>query len=79
MRHSGGSAVTPSDLKSSVARTVNRFSGYGQEDAQEFMRFLIDRMHDELNRVSVKPKYQEMKVEKLPIGDQSEKWAQYYR
>lgn len=57
VRQSGGTAVTPSDLKASVARTVNRFSGYGQEDAQEFMRFLIDRMHDELNRVSVKPKY----------------------
>jgi len=36
---------------------VSQFSGYGQQDAQEFMRFLIDRMHDELNRVMYKPKY----------------------
>jgi ubiquitin C-terminal hydrolase len=43
------------------------------------MRFLIDRMHDELNRVIQKPKYQEMKFEKLSVADQSEKWAAYYR
>jgi ubiquitin carboxyl-terminal hydrolase 2/21 len=36
-------------------------------------------MHDELNRVSVKPKYQEMKFEKHSVGEQSEKWFQYYR
>lgn len=33
------------------------------------MRFLLDRMHDELNRVEVKPKYLEMKVDKLSIGE----------
>lgn len=43
------------------------------------MRFLIDRMHDELNRVAVKPKYQEMKFDKLTMADQSEKWDAYYR
>jgi ubiquitin C-terminal hydrolase len=43
------------------------------------MRFLIDRMHDELNRVIQKPKYQEMKFEKLSVAEQSEKWAAYYR
>jgi hypothetical protein len=39
------------------------------------MRFLIDRMHDELNRVSTKPKYEEIKVEKLSVEQQSERWA----
>lgn len=33
------------------------------------MRFLIDRMHDELNRVSVKPKYQEMKFDKMSVSE----------
>ena len=43
------------------------------------MRFLIDRMHDELNRVSSKLKYEELKFPKLSVDEQSEKWVQYYR
>jgi ubiquitin C-terminal hydrolase len=57
VRTAGGAAVTPSDLKNQVSRTVSQFSGYGQQDAQEFLRFLLDRMHDELNRIVSKPKY----------------------
>jgi len=53
----GSSVVTPSDLKNAVSRTVSEFRGYGQQDAQEFMRFLLDRMHDELNRIRSKPRY----------------------
>lgn len=30
VRRSGGSAVTPSDIKNQVSRTVSQFSGYGQ-------------------------------------------------
>lgn len=33
------------------------------------MRFLLDRMHDELNRVTVKQKYQEMKFDKLRVDE----------
>ena len=43
------------------------------------MRFLIDRMHDELNRVQIKPKYEELNFSKLTVAEQSEKWAAYYR
>jgi flavin reductase (DIM6/NTAB) family NADH-FMN oxidoreductase RutF len=42
------------------------------------MRFLIDRMHDELNRVATKQKYEEVKFNNLSVPEQSEKWAQYY-
>jgi len=45
---------------------VPAFAGYGQQDAQEFLRFMLDKMHDELNRISSKPKYKEMKFEHLP-------------
>jgi len=68
VKASGGtSSVTPSDLKAAVSRTVSEFRGYGQQDAQEFMRFLLDRMHDELNRVRSKPPYREMKFEGLSV------------
>jgi len=43
------------------------------------MRFLIDRMHDELNRVGTKPGYKELKFENMPLPQQSEEWAKYYK
>ena len=69
VRKSNGMAVTPSELKSAISRTVSQFSGYGQQDAQEFLRFFLDRMHDELNRVVTKPKYQEMKFDKHSVAE----------
>lgn len=42
------------------------------------MRFLLDRMHDELNRAKTKPAYKEIKVDHLPVAQQAEKYAQYY-
>ena len=78
-KDSGGSAVTPSAIKNAVSRTVSQFSGYGQQDSQEFLRFLIDRMHDELNRVTTKPPYKELNCPNLSINQQSEEWARYYK
>ena len=43
------------------------------------MRFLIDRMHDELNRVTSKPAYRELDFQNLPIDEQSEEWSRYYK
>ena len=40
-----------------------RFIGYDQHDAQEFLRFFLDSLHEDLNRVIVKPKYVELKEE----------------
>jgi ubiquitin C-terminal hydrolase len=56
-RKSSSGVVTPSELKSQVSRVARQFSGYGQQDAQEFLRFLLDGMHNELNRIGKKPKY----------------------
>ena len=78
-KNSGGNAFTPSAIKSAVSRTVSQFSGYGQQDSQEFMRFLIDRMHDELNRVTTKPAYRELKFSNMSIEAQSEEWNKYYK
>ena len=40
---------------------------------------MLDRMHDELNRVTSKPKYQEMKFDRFTLGEQSQKWHDYNR
>lgn len=44
-----------------------QFTGYGQQDAQEFLRFLLDGIHNELNRVATKPPYKEIDCDKESI------------
>ena len=33
---------------------------WAQEDAHEFMKELLGSIHDELNRIKIKPKYREL-------------------
>lgn len=66
-RASRGGSIAPSELKQQISRVARQFSGYGQQDAQEFLRFLLDGMHNELNRIEQKPKYKEIDCDKLPI------------
>ncbi|XP_051906643.1 ubiquitin carboxyl-terminal hydrolase 19 isoform X2 [Hippocampus zosterae] len=48
-------AFQPSKLKAIVASKANQFTGYAQHDAQEFMAFLLDGLHEDLNRIQNKP------------------------
>jgi hypothetical protein len=45
----------PKLLKQSVAKYAPQFSGFSQQDSQEFMSFLLDGLHEDLNQVKVKP------------------------
>ncbi len=46
------------------------FRGYEQQDAQEFLTFFLDGLHEDLNRVEGKPAYKEMKQTSDAIGVQ---------
>uniref|UniRef100_A0A8C6YXG2 ubiquitinyl hydrolase 1 n=1 Tax=Nothoprocta perdicaria TaxID=30464 RepID=A0A8C6YXG2_NOTPE len=46
-------AFQPSKLK--VGTQASQFTGYAQHDAQEFMAFLLDGLHEDLNRIQNKP------------------------
>ncbi|XP_048344540.1 ubiquitin carboxyl-terminal hydrolase 19 isoform X1 [Sphaerodactylus townsendi] len=48
-------AFQPSKLKAIVASKASQFTGYAQHDAQEFMAFLLDGLHEDLNRIQIKP------------------------
>ncbi|XP_056141091.1 ubiquitin carboxyl-terminal hydrolase 2-like isoform X2 [Lampris incognitus] len=48
-------AISPSDFKTQIQKYAPKFVGYSQQDAQEFLRFLLDGLHNEVNRVSVCP------------------------
>jgi ubiquitin C-terminal hydrolase len=62
IRSSTSRAETPSDIKAAVAAKKTRFSGYGQQDAQEFLLALLELLSLELNR-SRNPKYKELKAD----------------
>ncbi|XP_077982942.1 ubiquitin carboxyl-terminal hydrolase 19-like [Glandiceps talaboti] len=48
-------SYAPSKLKNIVASKASQFTGFAQHDAQEFMAFLLDGLHEDLNRVKNKP------------------------
>lgn len=50
-----GSAFRPGQFKSALAMSQPMFSGYGQQDSQEFLSFLVDALHEDLNRIQKKP------------------------
>ncbi|KAI1326360.1 ubiquitin carboxyl-terminal hydrolase-like protein [Xylariaceae sp. FL0255] len=49
------SAVTPRAFKNTIGRHAPQFSGYGQQDSQEFLGFLLDGLQEDLSRVKKKP------------------------
>ncbi|KAK5708444.1 hypothetical protein LTR97_000985 [Elasticomyces elasticus] len=50
-----GSSFSPGDFKRTLGRVQPLFSGYGQQDSQEFLSFLVDALHEDLNRIVKKP------------------------
>ncbi|KAM3443169.1 hypothetical protein NHJ13734_002055 [Beauveria thailandica] len=51
----GRGSVSPRDFKSTVGRCRSTFSGWGQQDSQEFLGFLLDALQEDLSRVGNKP------------------------
>jgi ubiquitin carboxyl-terminal hydrolase 4/11/15 len=49
------SSVSPKDFKQKLGKANSLFSGYGQQDSQEFVSWLVDALHEDLNRVHDKP------------------------
>nr|XP_017253038.1 PREDICTED: ubiquitin carboxyl-terminal hydrolase 5 isoform X1 [Daucus carota subsp. sativus] len=51
----GRNSVAPRPFKAKLARFAPQFSGYNQHDSQELLAFLLDGLHEDLNRVKHKP------------------------
>lgn len=48
-------SIAPRHFKSIIGRYAPAFSGYGQQDSQEFLGFLLDGLQEDLNRIKKKP------------------------
>ncbi|KAK8089997.1 ubiquitin specific peptidase 11 [Apiospora hydei] len=48
-------SVTPRQFKNTLGRYAPAFSGYGQQDSQEFLGFLLDGLQEDLSRIKKKP------------------------
>jgi hypothetical protein len=46
---------SPSRFKSQLGKANTQFSGADQQDAQEFLNFILDALHEDTNRVRKKP------------------------
>jgi ubiquitin carboxyl-terminal hydrolase 4/11/15 len=49
------SSLAPREFKTTIARFAPQFIGYQQHDSQELLAFLLDGLHEDLNRVRKKP------------------------
>uniref|UniRef100_A0A674ESP9 ubiquitinyl hydrolase 1 n=1 Tax=Salmo trutta TaxID=8032 RepID=A0A674ESP9_SALTR len=47
--------INTGSIRAIVASKASQFTGYAQHDAQEFMAFLLDGLHEDLNRIQNKP------------------------
>lgn len=71
-------SLSPYKLKTIVGEKVSQFKGFMQQDAQEFMAFLLDGLHEDLNRIKEKPYVEEVEGAGKPDAEvANEAWRRY--
>ncbi|KAN0132816.1 hypothetical protein V8E53_009487 [Lactarius tabidus] len=76
--------ITPFQFRRSICLHASQFGGSEQHDSQEFLSFLLDGLHEDLNRILKKPTNEvttsrEEELEKLPQQIASEQEWRIYR
>ncbi|KAL3119782.1 hypothetical protein niasHT_008662 [Heterodera trifolii] len=56
------SSVRPYELKQIIGEIAPRFTGHAQHDSQELTAFLLDGLHEDLNRIKQKPYVEEKEL-----------------
>lgn len=73
----GTQPVSPADFKYAFSRYQSKFSGFAQQDAQEFLRYLINGVHEEFNRAGPKARPAGGRPAARAPKSAQEAWAQY--
>lgn len=68
-KDSAPGAVAPRQFKNTIGRCASQFSGYGQQDSQEFLGFLLDGLQEDLSRVKKKPYIEKPDSTDEMVGD----------
>ncbi|KAF8009384.1 hypothetical protein BT93_J0390 [Corymbia citriodora subsp. variegata] len=74
----GATTVAPRTFKSKLARFAPQFSGYNQHDSQELLAFLLDGLHEDLNRVKCKPYVEAKDADGQPDEDVADEYWRYH-
>jgi len=53
--HGNNGIISPSEMKMVIGQFAPQFSGYGQQDSHELITFMLDGIHEDLNRCREKP------------------------
>ncbi|XP_022744201.1 ubiquitin carboxyl-terminal hydrolase 8-like isoform X3 [Durio zibethinus] len=72
----GAMPVAPRMFKFKLAKFAPQFSGYNQHDSQEFLAFLLDGLHEDLNRVKCKPYIEAKDAEGRPGEEVADEYWQ---
>ncbi|CAH6718761.1 ubiquitin carboxyl-terminal hydrolase 12 [[Candida] jaroonii] len=63
------SAISPREFKNTIGQYSSMFHGYLQQDSQEFISWLLDSLHEDLNRIINKPYLEKPELKDDEIDD----------
>ncbi|KAI8582965.1 hypothetical protein K450DRAFT_225674 [Umbelopsis ramanniana AG] len=70
------SSLAPREFKLTIGRFNASFTGYQQHDSQELLAFLLDGLHEDLNRIIKKPYIELPDFDNMPDDEiASKSWA----
>jgi ubiquitin C-terminal hydrolase len=75
----GRTSVPPRAFKSKLSCFAPQFSGYNQHDSQELLAFLLDGLHEDLNRVKKKPYIEAKNADDRPDEEFAEECWNYHK
>ncbi|KAJ3098512.1 ubiquitin carboxyl-terminal hydrolase [Physocladia obscura] len=75
----GGNSVAPRNFKNTIGRFNQTFVGYSQQDSQELLQFLLDGLHEDLNRILKKPYVEQPDMDGKPDDEIATKAWELYR
>ncbi|CAH2354787.1 ubiquitin carboxyl-terminal hydrolase 12 [[Candida] railenensis] len=67
--YSNNVSVSPRDFKYTVGHHSSIFQGYQQQDSQEFLSWLLDAIHEDLNRIYDKPYCEKPELNDNEVND----------
>ncbi|XP_052211604.1 ubiquitin carboxyl-terminal hydrolase 9-like [Diospyros lotus] len=76
---SGRTPIAPRAFKGKLARFAPQFSGFNQHDSQELLAFLLDGLHEDLNRVKQKPYIETKDYDGCPDEEVADECWRYHR